>query len=100
MLVHSDAELYALLIADVIRPSFCPSRTTNDTHTDNHAPSLSRFALCPNLPLLSRFSPLFLPCGERCTPTVFTVLSVRATLLYIRFYGHLCILVYPCFYIL
>lgn len=45
MLVHSDAELYALLIADVIRPSFCPSRTTNDTHTDNHAPSLSRFAL-------------------------------------------------------
>lgn len=26
MLVHSDAELYALLIFDVIRPSFCPSR--------------------------------------------------------------------------
>lgn len=34
MLVHSDAELYALLTVGVLRPSFCPSRTANDTHTD------------------------------------------------------------------
>lgn len=45
MLVHSDAELYALLTVGVVRPSFCPSRTANDTHIRYHTPSLSRSAL-------------------------------------------------------
>ena len=34
MLVHSDAELYALLTVGVLHPSFRPSRTANSTHTD------------------------------------------------------------------
>lgn len=88
MLVHSDAELYALLTVGVLRPSFRPSRTANSTHTDTIT---KPFKVCPNLPLFSRVPPLFLPCGERCTPTVFIVLSVRATLPYIQFYGLLWI---------
>lgn len=54
-------------------------------------PCTKPFKVCPNLPLFSRVPPLFLPCGERCTPTVFIVLSVRATLPYIQFYGLLWI---------
>lgn len=45
MLVHSDAELYALLTLSVERPSFCPSRNCSKYPNRYHAPSLSRSAL-------------------------------------------------------
>lgn len=45
MLVHSDAELYALLTLSVERPSFCPSRNCPKYPNRYHAPSLSRSAL-------------------------------------------------------
>ena len=81
MLVHSDAELYALLIGAFAITPFLPLEVYADTHTDT---VYQAFQGLPYLPLLSRVLPIFLPSGVRHTPTVFLpwFLSVPRFLIY------------------